>query len=341
MALIHFDGFEDHSTDFPSDMRYGITSSWTIITTYQATGRFSDSKALSFSGSARAGLTYNLPTAKNGVAVGASMQIGTLANPATSSNTSGFMFLDDSGNDVVNVGVQANGSVIAWRGTTPGTNVIATSVAGLVSSGAWFHLGVEITRNGSTGTLNVYVDGVQVIAATGVNTYASDISSVVLSKQVSTTGLFDDFYVCDTAAWLGECRSSPLVLTGDTAQKDFTPSTGSDNYACVDELPLNSTDYVSSATVGDKDRYTVTDLGYTPTAIVGVKVSTVANKDDITTRTLRNNLKSGGTNVNGTTRALSSSYRFIEDVFPNDPNTSTNWTKSGVDAIEVGMEVVA
>lgn len=346
MALVWFDGFEDHSTDFPTKLRYSIKStSFDSVVAYQQDGRFADSKSI-YLGSSGASTAFGafMPTPSMGVAAGCSIKQSSLNAPTASAsyNFDGLSFANDIDSDAVCVAVLVNGSIQAYRGTTPGSNILGTSVAGLISPDTWYHLGVELTRSTTTGTLNVYVDGVQVLALTGLNTYATPVAIVNICKAFLTgTKYYDDFYMCDAASWLGECRSTPLVLTGDTAQKDFTPSTGADNYACVDELPPNKTDYVSSATAGAKDRYTVTDMSYTPTAILGLKVSSVVMKDDITTRTVRNTLKSGATNANGATKPLSSSYRFIEDIFAADPNTSAAWTKSGVDAVEVGIEVVS
>lgn len=343
MALVHFDGFEDYSTDTPASLRYGgqaSTSNWNVTVTYQADGRFSDSKSLQLSASAQVYFDYFMPTGVSGAAAGISMKLSSLSTPTSGTAHNGISFYNLARSDQVNVTVQANGAIVVWRASTVGSNTIATSSAGLVVPDAWFHLAAEITRSATTGTVNVYVDGVQVISATGANTYASDIAIVGVHKQ-GVIANFDDFYVCDSAAWLGEARSTPLVVTGDTAQIDFTPSTGVDNYACVDELPPNMSDYVTSDSPGDKDRYTVSDLSFAPVAILGVKVTALASKDDITTRTMRANLKSGSTTANGTTKALSSSYKFLEDIFPTDPDTSAAWIKSGVDAIEVGIEVVA
>jgi hypothetical protein len=110
----------------------------------------------------------------------------------------------------------------------------------------------------------------------------------------------------------------------------------------VNETLYNEdSNYVSSATVGNKDLYDVTDLPFTPSSVYAVKVTWRARKDDATTRTVRANLKSGATTANGATKAMGASYQSYSDVYLTDPNTSAAWTVSAVNAIQVGPEIIS
>lgn len=341
MSLVWFDGFESYSNDAPATKNYRLSS--TIGTLYGLDGRFSDSKSMSIGPSVTSATARRyLDAPVSAIAVGVSMrQNGGLVQPSAA-QFNGISFAESNltSANYLCVGVLANGSIQVWRGNSFGTNVLGTTDADIISSDVWHHIGVEVTRSASTGTVNVYVDGVQQLALTGVNTGSTNWDLVNLCKY-NAECLVDDLYIVDAATWLGEARVSPLAVTADTAQADFTPSTGSDNYACVDDIPPNLTDYVSSSTVGNKDLYEIADLSYTPVNILGVKITSYASKDDITTRTARNIIKSGATSANGATNALSNTPRFVEDIWETDPNTGVAWIKSGVDALEIGVEVVA
>ena len=92
--------------------------------------------------------------------------------------------------------------------------------------------------------------------------------------------MIDDVYVTNTSTRLGESRVAVLYPSADTAHADWTPSTGTDHYALVDETTVNSdTDYVASGTVGDLDLYEVGDLPFTPESIHAVQVTTCARKE--------------------------------------------------------------
>jgi len=343
MALEWFDGFEDYNSTFPiyNNPRYAASgTTWDTVVTYQVDGRFSDSKAYSLSGAGSPQLIYyNNPNTEFAAAISRTMS--TRNDPTSSSyNLDGFAFSDGTATNDLCVAIKANGSIQVSRGSNPTTNILGTSATGLVAAGVWFHMGVEVVRHATTGSVNVYIDGVQVLALTNVNTGATEVTQTRICKM-NSSAVFDDFYFCDEASWFGECRCSPRTVTADTTQKDFAPSTGSDNYACVDEVPAVTTDYVSSTTPGAVDLYETSDLPFNPLSVLGVKVTLVAAKDDITTRTYRGKVKSGGTVANGSTKSASSSYAITSDVFDKDPNTGSAWVKSGLDALQIGVEVVA
>lgn len=342
MALEWFEGFEDMSATFPPGNRanYAQNTDWTTVAQYQVSGRFADSKAVSSNLSGSANFRYFMKTATTSVACAASITQSTRADPTASLYSwTGITLEGASTANNLNVAVNSAGAIVVFRGTSGTANTLITTASGLVSAGTWYHLGVEVVRSATVGTCNVYLNGVQVVSLTGANTGSDAVSSIVCASQNNVNVTWDDFYVCDVATWLGECRSSPLVPTSDVSV-DFTPSTGSSNYAVVDELPPDTSDYVYSDVASDRDLYGVTDLSFTPLSIAGVKTSLLARKDDISTRTFRSVLKSGSTTATGATTAAQGSYSFSSDIFPTDPDTSSAWTKSGVDALQIGFEIV-
>ena len=99
-------------------------------------------------------------------------------------------------------------------------------------------------------------------------------------------------------------------------------------------------DYVASGTVGDLDLYETGDLPFVPDSVHAVQVTTCARKDDAATREVRSKVKSGATTANGASHALTASYIYYRDIVEADPNTSEAWTSGGVNAIQIGPEVV-
>ena len=98
------------------------------------------------------------------------------------------------------------------------------------------------------------------------------------------------------------------------------------------------TDYIASGTVGDLDLYEVGDLPFTPDSIHAVQVTMCARKDDAATREVRSKVKSGAATASGATHAAS--YVYYQDIFETDPGTAAAWTAGGVNAIQIGPEVV-
>jgi hypothetical protein len=156
-----------------------------------------------------------------------------------------------------------------------------------------------------------------------------------------TTPTIDDVYVTNGGTRLGESRVAVLYPNADTADADWTPSTSVNHYATVDETTVNGdTDYVASGTVGDLDLYEVSDLSLTPDSIHAVQVTMCARKDDAATREVRSKVKSGAAMADGATHAMAASYQYFRDIHEADPSTSTAWTSGGVNAIQIGPEVM-
>jgi hypothetical protein len=202
----------------------------------------------------------------------------------------------------------------------------------------------------SGGVVQVRLDGAQVLSVTGdtCNAGTAEIATVRFSNHFVASGTrhllrLDDVYLCDTAGsrnndFLGDIRVVTLQPNADTAQADFTPSTGSVHCSLVAEAPDDDgdTSYVESGTVGHKDLYGYQDLTATPAAIMAVQLATVARKDDAGNRSLRAVIKSGATTADGATRVLGTTYALYDDRFEVDPATGSAWTKAGVDALEAG-----
>lgn len=119
---------------------------------------------------------------------------------------------------------------------------------------------------------------------------------------------------------------------------DFTPSTGA-NYQCVDEVPPNTTDYVSSGTVGHIDTYAFGDLP------AGVSVQAVqwlirACTSEAGPVSLRRLMRQAGTDYPGASAVpIDTSWVYAQEILNTAPSGAA-WTKAIVDALEAGMEIV-
>jgi hypothetical protein len=230
---------------------------------------------------------------------------------------------------------------------TGGTSTTAIAV------GAYYYIEWKVTIADSiaANSCKVRISGVDAInVATGqdaknnTNGYATQLR---LGNQSASIGIaldFDDLYVCDQSGtanndFLGDCRVDAQLPNGDGAVTNFIPSTGTTHYTLVDDPTPNTTDYVDSATVGDRDLYDFTNLTPLSTSTVyGVQVSTAANKDDAGSRSIAVTARSGTTNVDGATQALSTSQLYFSSIFETD-SASAQWNQSTVDAAQFGIKV--
>jgi hypothetical protein len=98
--------------------------------------------------------------------------------------------------------------------------------------------------------------------------------------------------------------------------------------------------YIADNTVGHEQLYTFPALPGTTSSVYAVAVNNFADKDDAATRAIRSVVKSAGTTVdNGSDHGLTlNSYQNFQDVYELDPNTSAQWTATGVNAAQFGVK---
>lgn len=331
MAITWMDGFEEYSLANGLINKAYVVSSSQV--SYGGTGRFSG-KALSFGNS-------------TGYVQAAVPQTATLsmgcAFKMTSSSEFVLMDLQDIlGNRILQLFLTNAGGFLVTKNRFFTDANLGVSAAGKFSFGDWQYVEMEVTRHASAGAVNVYVNGALVLALTGLALGTANMSLVAVHNTQNSIGYIDDFYITDTATRIGEITINTLVPTADTAQKDFTALTGSDNYAMVDELPVDGdTSYVTADTAGDADLYATAGLADTPGSIYAVQVRAFARKTDTGLRTLKAKAISGGTDGDGVAVPLSTAYGIVTTTYETDPNTDAAWTASAVNAASIGMEIGA
>ena len=208
----------------------------------------------------------------------------------------------------------------------------------------WVWFDIVGTLADSGGHVEVWVNNVKKIDFTGDTTNGAAVFDRILLRCPDGTGAsnwsnFDDLLIWPVATRIGDSRIDYQPVNGDTADKDFTPSTGSDNYALLDEVPMAVADYVTAINLGDKDVYEVTNLSADTSSILAAQGVILFDKTDAGARELEVQIISAaadesGIVVPGTTANMA--YGPCVDV---DPNTSAPWTYGGFNAMKLGLEV--
>lgn len=160
---------------------------------------------------------------------------------------------------------------------------------------------------------------------------------------------FEDLYICDGSGsinndFLGDMRVDCYLPNGNgnSSQLVGSDSNSTDNYQLVDETSQNGdSDYVQSSTVNNKDTYAVADMSHTPANIFGTQLNMIAKKDDSGTRSICSVCRSGGTDYDGDTQALGTTYVDYRQIRETDPATSSAWTRSNLNSAEFGVKVAA
>jgi hypothetical protein len=261
----------------------------------------------------------------------------------------------DSGTTQCELRLNTNGTLSVTRNGTALTNGTSTTALTL-NVYDYIEWKVTIANSISAGSCVVRINGVDVIdVAAGqdlqntANAYANQFT-IGNDQTGAPTVSFDDLYICNQSGstnnnFLGDCRVDTLYPDADGFYTDGTPSAGSDHYAMVDETPVSTSDYVTLASLNDRDSYSFTSLPALAGQVVyGVQAVAAVDKNDsglISAATFARSGSSPAVNQDGASTALSTTYTFLRDIYEQNPDTSTAWDRDSVNAAEFGVVVTA
>lgn len=248
----------------------------------------------------------------------------------------------------VKIRIRTDGKIEAFRDTTS----LGVSAAAVFTAGAFAHLDCKITINDSTGSVLVKSGGVTHLNLTSQdtkNTANAYVTSVRIGGDGTDTVSVDDFYILDTTGsapqndQLGDCRVSVSSPSAEGTYSQFTPLSGTDNSAMVDDAtPDADSTYNSSGSVGVRDSYgmtPMTDIG--GATIYGVQANVIARKDSTGTRKVRAFARPVSTNHFGISQALTTGYVAYREIWQTNPETTLEWAESEVNNTQFGYEVAS
>lgn len=362
MSLKFFDGFETYDLNASVYPGLEIIDAWSMDDESDMSGSLIDIKSSdritggqllnivhgSASNDTTTTRTMHLPL-RGFLAGGDTVIIGAAIRcPDGLNNSSEYTHLFDFA-PACTIRLRGNGDLRLDRniGLTSTANV-AVAVGAIATPTDWNYIEAKITFS-STGSYDIRVNGVTVMSGTGNTDQTSQgTTNLVQFGHVQNKRLqYDDFYICDDSGtvnnnFLGEVYVQKVRPNAAGDDADFTPSSG-DNYAAVDEDTIDDdSTYVESRTANEKDLYHYENLdsGVVGT-IFGVIAKPVLKKTDGGARTYRLLAKSGSTETNSGTRYPSVSYVRQGYIWETDPDTSAQWTVSGFNAAQFGLQVVA
>jgi hypothetical protein len=339
MALLFIDGFDHYQTsDIPK--KYSQSSVGTPATILPTSGR-------------RGGGCLNLPTSawviksitpSTNVIVGAAIN---LTIPTGQNNDYAIVLF-------------GGGNTSAWLSVTNGfvnisnanNVIIGTSIPiNTLNVGIWNYVEwkMQIADSIPADSCIVRVNGVEVLnlpagtdtrAGTSVST---SIDRVELGSELK--GYVDDFYICNTAGdsptdFLGDSQIDTLLPNLDGTYNDGVPSTGTDSWSILNNVPPVYTEYVTLTDTGQKETLEFTSLSpITSQTIYGVQVDLDSAKSESGTKVISPLALSNSTLAESGNVATVTSYYFVTGIFATDPDTSTAWDESGINAAQFGIVI--
>lgn len=258
---------------------------------------------------------------------------------------------------LINLRDGSNNSLVSIKQTASTTDSVSVYTAstnrgsavcwtGLTARGK--HWGLDLKIDSSAGWVAFYADGVRKVLFEG-NTGNADIAYVDVGivdnpATNSDKAYFAHVYCDDTT---GEASYAPVpslrfdwvAYSADGNYKDFTPSSGTDHKALIDEVPSNLTDY-NAATAADKidsfthAAYTVPVGGTIQAALPGV----IALKSDAAIGSqIAGFARLATTDVGGTQMDLGTGYKWLRSRMTTKPGGGA-WTGTDFNNAEFGYK---
>jgi hypothetical protein len=363
--LLWADGFDHYGTD-ETNMLDGVYAeahaNLDLSTTFFATGTHSYHVDSSGGAAERRMLRKVLPTAVDKIGVAGRFYFPNMPHDGTTGiGATIFAFLTSSaGTSQVSCIVDANGCLRFSRGcsmapgASSGTAIAQTDP--LITAASWNHVEVQIYIHDTLGWIRVAINGVHRFEALNLDT-KHNTSNIVSVGQITNDIGTDDFYFDDyiiydftgTAAvdtdfcpsvdvdgvgtnYIAELQCMYLPPNGDTAEADWTKSTGTDGFALVDEVSPNDLDYISAAAAGDLSEFDLTDLPEDITYIRGLQLIGRMSKSDAGAAMTKFGMKSDAATDDADERPLTVEPTYWWDFMNVDPDSGARWTRASLNA---------
>ena len=294
------------------------------------------------------------------VGVGQRVWFNSLPSSTTEQCCTIFQFKDVSNNLLLAVEVTPTGNITVWRGTiseggSSNVNrsaVLGTTLAPVIVANAWQHVEVRVEFSATVGTVEVRVEGVQVLSLTGVNTSAAGLPCASVAQhnfQYRNTGVrapvwhIKDFFAWNTLgtrnnSFRGALIIGTLVPNGDVAL-NWTPVGAANGWSLLDNAPPVDTTFITAGNTPIPSPYeaSMTNLPPDVTSVLAVMAVTRARKIDGGDGNIQVTAVSGVSTAAGANRPITAAFTYWQDMFEEDPATSAPWTPAGVNGMNLRL----
>lgn len=187
------------------------------------------------------------------------------------------------------------------------------------------------------GRFALYVDGALVSELTGnTDFFSAGVDYVSLQGWGSTNERRVTECIIADEPTLG-MRLATLGADGNGANTSWSGS-----YLDIDEIIVNDSDMISSTTIGEEESFTLANLSTEAAALVprAVIVSTRARNAPSGPQSFQSLIRTSGTNFTSPsfTGLLTSFSGGYQSIWENNPNTSSPWSPSEINSLEMGAK---
>lgn len=223
---------------------------------------------------------------------------------------------------------------------------IASYTGALVSLNAWHYYEFWFKPLNTGGRVTVKIDGTQVIDFTGDTTNGVetvDTFFIVGNNGIGNPCFVDDIVVNDAGGsvnntWPGQIRLLPVRPNAAGASTQWTRKGVDMGSNHANARSRNRLSHIETGTTAQKDLYAleVPDIpaGSTIKNIVGLALGTVQNGSG----SVKLGVRAGATENFGSAQALGADWKYIWQVWDQNPNTTSAWVEADLNGLQGGVE---
>jgi hypothetical protein len=210
----------------------------------------------------------------------------------------------------------------------------------------WYVIEMHLKAHKDLGTIAVRVDGIPDCEYVGPTLDPGSTWTIDAMKWYHWSMYLDDIVVNDATgsfnnSWPGCLKVVLLRPNDDGGHSDWTASLEGHNYDCVNEVPYDATQYVSTQGIDVRDTYGVQDLPEEAGDVLIVRGDAWAFKDSgsaAQNRKLAFSVNTASTDHDSPDQDLFLSYNLTKYSFDYNPETNAAWTKEEVNNILAGIK---
>lgn len=268
--------------------------------------------------------------------------------------TAAIFQLFDSATLQSDVRIDATGHLFATRN---GVVIGSSSSLNLIAGSGWHYFEMQMTINSATGIVQFWVDNVQYLNLSGLNTQNSGNATAnrVRYGQSQATGAscyWKDMVILDTAsgvrvARLGDVTVGVIYPNAAGANQAWTNNGGASQTASVQDginhtgtWPDGDATYISSSTPNQ-----ISDFAHQALALTGsifeIAHISYMRKDDSGSRVAKQVCISGATTEVSPDINLGNSYQYFIDSLEQDPNGAIDWTVVNFNNATFGVKEIS
>lgn len=228
--------------------------------------------------------------------------------------------------------------------------ILFSSAAGVITAGGFNHIEARFIFANGDGEVEVRVNEVTVIDIQDVDIGPPATAEQFAISDSAGAASFGNFYVDDLVLWddlgtenndfLGDVSVFTHMPNADTAQADWSPSTGSTGYVIIDDIPPDA-DFLEATVAGDRSDFEMPTFSVgNIVAVKAVQRFSLVKKNGAGSSTFRQGVVSNATDAFGTIHSPGTSETYYNDLFQLNPDGSVAWDVAAVEDMQILIEKV-